>query len=48
MAKILILIGAHICTTPHPQKEAETLVFDLIALNQPKIITCCPKGDQLL
>ncbi|HEY9851388.1 MAG TPA: glycosyltransferase [Leptolyngbyaceae cyanobacterium] len=25
MAKILILIGAHICTAPRPQKEAETL-----------------------
>ena len=26
MAKILILIGAHICTAPRPQKEAEALV----------------------
>lgn len=25
MAKILILIGAHLCTAPRPQKEAETL-----------------------
>ncbi len=25
MAKILILIGAHICTAPRPQKEAEAL-----------------------
>jgi len=25
MAKILILIGAHICTAPRPQKEAQTL-----------------------
>jgi glycosyltransferase involved in cell wall biosynthesis len=26
MAKIFILIGAHLCTAPRPQKEAETLV----------------------
>jgi len=26
MAKILILIGGHLCTAPRPQKEAETLV----------------------
>ena len=25
MAKILILIGGHLCTAPRPQKEAETL-----------------------
>ena len=25
MAKIIILIGAHLCTAPRPQKEAETL-----------------------
>ena len=25
MAKILILIGAHLCTAPRPQKEAEIL-----------------------
>lgn len=25
MARVLILIGAHICTAPRPQKEAETL-----------------------
>lgn len=27
MAKILILIGAHLCTAPRPQKEAETLAI---------------------
>ena len=25
MARILILIGGHLCTAPRPQKEAETL-----------------------
>ena len=25
MKEILVLIGAHICTAPRPQKEAETL-----------------------
>jgi len=28
MANILILIGAHLCTAPRPQKEAETLAND--------------------
>ncbi len=50
MAKILILIGAHICTAPRPQKEAETLTdagYDVTVMgfwSDPELI----KRDRLL